>query len=65
MRAKRPTANPALPAAEPAIRQLNLKPKHNTKKVEDPDELRLLKQVIAEARSFRRPDHQERQDAEK
>jgi hypothetical protein len=46
----------------------SVKPKHNTK-VEDRgrqqqllDELRLLKQIIVESKSFRRPDNRERQE---
>jgi hypothetical protein len=59
MKAKHPTANPALPTAEPAISHSSVKPKRNTRKAEDLvkettplDELRLLRQVIEEAKKF-------------
>jgi hypothetical protein len=48
---------------EPRIPQ-NVKPEH-TKKLEDPHELRLLEQIIVEAKAFCRADMRERQDSEK
>ena len=60
------TAHPKLPTGEPPIP--SVKPKHNTK-VEDRakqkqmlDELLLLKQIIVESKSFRRPEMRGRQD---
>ena len=47
------TAQPKLPTTKPRIPQ-SVKPKP-TKKVEDPDDLRLLKQIVEEAKAFRRP----------
>ena len=48
-------------SAEPRI-PCSVKPKNNTRKVEDPDKSLLLKQIIAEAKLFGR--RQERQDGE-
>jgi hypothetical protein len=59
MRKRTLIAAPALPTAAPAISHSTLKPKRNTKKVQDLDERRLLKQVIVEAKAFSRPDSQE------
>jgi len=42
-----------------------MKPKRNTKKIENLEERRLLLQVIAEARAFCRADMRKRQDGEK
>jgi hypothetical protein len=70
---KNHTAAPALPTAAPAISHSSVKRKSALKlvpKVEDlatPKQMldELLKQIIAEAKSFRRPDkRQERQDGE-
>jgi len=47
------TRKPKLFSAEPRI-PCSVKPKNNTKKVEDLEELRLLKQVIAVAKLFGR-----------
>ena len=65
MKTKNQTAAPALPSVAPAISHSSVKPERNTGKAEDPDQLRLLKQIVEETRSFCRPDGQERQDAEK
>jgi hypothetical protein len=42
-----------------------VEPNRKTKKIEDPDELRLLMQVIEEARAFCKSEMRERQDGEK
>jgi len=57
------TPQPKRPTMEPRIPQ-NVKPEH-TKKLEDPHELRLLEQIIVEAKAFCRADMRERQDSEK
>jgi len=62
MRLKHATAKAALPTAE------GVKPKLNATQKGDParmEALLLLKQIIVEAKSFRRPDRQERQDGER
>ena len=45
------TTQPKVPKVEPRIPK-SVKPKRNMKTVEDPDELRLLKQIVEEARAF-------------
>jgi hypothetical protein len=57
---KHSTAAPALPTAAPRIPCFDVKRKPNTKKIEDRAKQKemldeLLKQVIEEAKSFRRP----------
>jgi hypothetical protein len=52
-------AAPALPTAAPAGPHSPIEPNRNTKKVEDLDERRLLRQIIEEAKNFCRPDRQE------
>jgi len=65
MRTEHSTADPALPTAAPNSPCLtSVKPKSNTKEV-DLDELRLLRQIVEEAKSFRRPDKREHHDGEK
>jgi hypothetical protein len=56
MRKRTLAAAPTLPIAAPAISHSSVKPKRNINKTEDPDELRLLKQIVEEAKAFRRPD---------
>ena len=58
-----PTTAPALPIAAANIPAM--KPKRNTKKIENLEERRLLLQVIAEARAFCRADMRKRQDGQK
>ncbi len=62
MRTNKFTGAPSLPTAAATI-PCAMKPKRNTKKMEDRagmeamlDELLLLKQIIVESKSFRRPD---------
>jgi hypothetical protein len=66
MRAKHPTANPALPSAEPRI-PCSVKPKRSTNKTKDRATMEtideLLRRVINEAKSFHR--RTPRKDAEK
>src|ERR1017187_697594 len=68
---KHSTAAPALPTAALASSHSSVKTARNNTKVEalpEPeqmhDELRLLRQIVEEARSFRRPDQRERQDSQ-
>jgi hypothetical protein len=62
---KHPTAIPAVTTAAPAISHSSVKPKRNTKKIENLEERRLLLQVIEEAKAFCRADKRERHDGEK
>jgi hypothetical protein len=55
------TAQPKPPTTKPRIPK-SVSPKRNIKKTEDPDELRLLRQIVEEAKAFRRPDMRERQE---
>src|ERR1017187_3062991 len=69
---KHSTAAPALPTAALASSHSSVKTaRNNNTKAEalpEPeqmhDELRLLRQIVEEARSFRRPDQRERQDSQ-
>jgi hypothetical protein len=58
------TPQPQRPATAPRILP-SVGPKRNTKKIENSEERRLLLQVIAEAKAFRRPDMRKRRDGEK
>jgi hypothetical protein len=53
------TATPALPTAEPAGPHSGGKPTRRTKKVEDLDKRRLLRQIIEDAQEFCSLDSQE------
>jgi hypothetical protein len=62
MKAKHPTAKPALPTPQ---QHSGVKPERNTKKIQTCEERRLLLQVIEEAKAFCRADKRERHDGEK
>lgn len=51
MRASRPTANPALPTAEPRIPCWSVKPKRNTAKIEARERQKKMRVLLAPLRA--------------